>query len=363
MANVSVLNSDSGLTSKTLSLLESDQTFTGLKTFSRGAAAPFACAAGSLLVTNLDADKLDGQEGTYYTNATNLASGTVAAARLTASLAHIVEGRLTLTTALPVTVADVTAAVTIYYTPYIGNCIALYDGSVSWTLRNFSELSLAVGTITSGKNYDIFIYDNAGTAALEMSAAWASDTARTDALTRQDGVLVKSGATTRRYIGTFRTTSTTTTEDSKLKRFLWNAYNRRPVQMLAIEGTDSWTYTTATWRQANGSAANQVEIVTGQAEDAIQLTVAVQASNSNAVQIAVGIGEDSTTVPSANFLRVGTIPTSTYTPVISMGSAYPSIGYHKYCWLEFSTASGTGTWYGDNGSTTVQSGMTGTWWR
>jgi len=37
-------------------------TITGLWTFNRGAAVPFAVAAGSLKVTNLDADKLDGEE-------------------------------------------------------------------------------------------------------------------------------------------------------------------------------------------------------------------------------------------------------------------------------------------------------------
>jgi hypothetical protein len=39
------------------------ETITGLWTFSRGAAIPFACAAGSLMVANLDADKVDGVEG------------------------------------------------------------------------------------------------------------------------------------------------------------------------------------------------------------------------------------------------------------------------------------------------------------
>lgn len=274
---------------------------------------------------------------------------------------RICDGRLTLTSGTAVTTTDVTGAGTIYFTPFAGNLIALYDGS-NWNLSSFPERSLAL-TVTSGKNYDVFLYSNSGTLTLELSAAWTNDTTRADALTTQDGVLVKSGATTRRYLGTLRASGANTTEDSKTKRFVWNLYNRRPAQLLVIEGTDSWAYTTATWRQANGSAANQVELVTGQAEDPVQLTVSVQASNSNIVQIAVGIGEDSTSSPSANFLRSGAIPNGSYGPVTATGSAYPSIGYHKYCWLEFSTASGTGTWYGDNGGTTVQSGMTGTWWR
>ena len=41
--------------------LATAQTITGLKTFNRGAAAPFAVDAASLLVANLNADKLDGK--------------------------------------------------------------------------------------------------------------------------------------------------------------------------------------------------------------------------------------------------------------------------------------------------------------
>lgn len=79
--SVTVANTTAALSGKTLDLLESDQTITGLKTFDRDPSAPFAVSASSAKVTNLDADLLDGQEGTYYTNADNLASGTVAIAR------------------------------------------------------------------------------------------------------------------------------------------------------------------------------------------------------------------------------------------------------------------------------------------
>src|SRR6185369_10519211 len=96
------------------------------------------------------------------------------------------------------------------------------------------------------------------TVTLELSAAWASDTARTDSLTTLDGVLVKNSDPTRRLVGTIRTTGTTTTEDSAAKRFVWNAHNQVPRTLKnATETADSWNYTTATWRQANANAANQ----------------------------------------------------------------------------------------------------------
>lgn len=61
--SVTIANTDSNLSGKTLDLLESDQTITGAKTFSRGASAPFVCVSGAAKVTYLDADKLDGQDG------------------------------------------------------------------------------------------------------------------------------------------------------------------------------------------------------------------------------------------------------------------------------------------------------------
>lgn len=38
------------------------------------------------------------------------------------------------------------------------------------------------------------------------------------------------------------------------------------------------------------------------------------------------------------------------------------IGYHYFSWLEYSVATGTTTWYGDNGwANLLASGLTGTW--
>ena len=60
--SVSVLNTTAAISGKTIILAESDQTVTGLHTFDRDPSAPFAVSAGSAVVTNLDADKLDGLE-------------------------------------------------------------------------------------------------------------------------------------------------------------------------------------------------------------------------------------------------------------------------------------------------------------
>jgi hypothetical protein len=55
---------------------------TGLVTFDRGAGAPFAVVLGAAVVANLDADKLDGQHGSYYLNRANH-TGSIDATALT----------------------------------------------------------------------------------------------------------------------------------------------------------------------------------------------------------------------------------------------------------------------------------------
>lgn len=64
--SVAILNTDAGVTGKTLVIAESIQTISGAKTFSLAPAAPFAVQAGSAVVANLDADKLDGLDSLAF---------------------------------------------------------------------------------------------------------------------------------------------------------------------------------------------------------------------------------------------------------------------------------------------------------
>lgn len=276
------------------------------------------------------------------------------------TVAATVGGRLTLTSGTAVTTTDVTGATTIYFTPYKGAQIGLYNGS-SWDVISFSETSIALGTLTSGANYDVFAYNNSGTLALEFSAAWTSDTARNDALALQDGIRVKSSAHTRRLLGTFRTTATTTTEDSLAKRFLWNAHNQERRSMFVTDTTDSWTYTTATFRQARASAANQLDYVTGDASTSVEAIVRVVSDGSAGIKKIVGVGVNSTSVNSAQLFGEN----SSGTQAVSYNCLYrgnPGLGRNFLAWLEYSQASGTSTWYGDAGTSgpvLIQSGISG----
>lgn len=277
------------------------------------------------------------------------------------------EGRLTLTSGTAVTVTDVTAATAVYFTPHGGNVLGLYDGD-NWVGQVFAELTLDLSGLPANTNYDVFAYLAGSTLTLE-AVAWTDGTTRATALALQDGVCVKSGATTHRYLGSFRTTGTIgQTEDSAAKRFLWNLYHRVSVPVRVLESTDSWTYTTDTWRQANAAAGNQVAVLCGLAFDAISLRLRATAANSSGtMQFAVSIGEDSTSTPSTAALGlyagVDSDVTGMQITTVAYLDVHVPLGYHYYAWLERSGASGTTTWYGDNGQSTMRNGLTGTWAR
>lgn len=257
-------------------------------------------------------------------------------------------GRLTLTSGTPVTTSDVTAATTLYYAPY-GGCssLSVYDGTANWYAIDFSQLSIAVPATTS-QMYDAFVYDNAGTATLELTA-WTNDTTRATALTTQNGVYVKSGALTRLYLGSFRTTGVSgQTEDSFTKRYVWNYYNRvtRP---LFVSINSNHVYTTSTWRQAAANAAYQVDVVVGVAEGPVTLSTSAAVTNTAAAaSMAIAIGEDSTSSPHArteggsqNVQGASIV----YSEVKATLLAMPAAGRHFYAGLQWSDAAGTTSWY------------------
>ena len=290
-------------------------------------------------------------------------SNYVAASMFQPGVDGFVQGRLTLTSGTPVTVTDVTAATSIYFTPFKGTTIALYTGA-TWALTTFAETTLSLSGLAANTNYDIWGRLSSNVLALDTTA-WTSDTARATALTTQNGVYVKSGDATRRYLGTFRTTATIgQTEDSGTKRYLWNYYNRVPRNLRAADGTNTWAYTTATWRQANGTAANQVDIVVGVAEVLLNLAVQGGASNTNAgVGFSVGIGEDVTNSPLGSVSTGGDVFSQVANVIIygrCVVQKYPAIGRHYYAWLEISTATGTTTWIGDGNGFVAQNGLQGT---
>lgn len=249
----------------------------------------------------------------------------------------VVEGRLTFTSGNAVPTSDQTAKTTIYFTPYKGNRLRLYNGT-NWTIYTFTELSLSLSGFTADKNNDIFIYDNAGTLTLER-VEWTNNSTRATALAVQDGVYVKSGSTTKRYLGTFRTTGTTgQSEDSASKRYCWNYYNREPRTLLVTEQT-THTHSSASWRAWNNNQANaDIEFVLGVAEEQLMYVVNCQwdiASGESSPN--VGAGQDTTAGNSISYSMTSNVVGTNQASIPAVWSA-PAAGYHFICVIEFGAA-------------------------
>jgi hypothetical protein len=177
------------------------------------------------------------------------------------------DGRLTLETGVAISTTDQVDKTTLYFTPYQGNQIGLYDGVSVWTTISFAELSLNISAFTASKPYDIWVYNNAGTATLD-STVWTSGTVRATALALQDGVYVKTGATTRRYVGTIYMDAaskcqltfgmTPAAGGSAPKCYVYNYYNRIRMNFMSLDSTGYWSYSTAVWRAKNAAVGSGI---------------------------------------------------------------------------------------------------------
>ena len=279
-------------------------------------------------------------------------------------------GRLTLETGVPVSSSDQTAKSTLYYTPYSGNRIDLWDGSV-WRPFLFTETSLSL-TLTSGKNYDVFGYINTGTDTLnlELSTAWTTDTARATALTTQDGILVKSGAGTRRYLGTLRATGTNTTEDSLRQRFVWNYYNQVPRAVYINNTGSSWTDDETAIHEVPQlptipiGPLNRVGIVAGLAGYCLSITCTTLLTSTHLGVANIGIGVNTNSGPYSAYTQPDiSVANRRANGTVTLCQPTP-LGYSYFPWLYNVAASAavfptvaTWTLYGGQ----ARSGLSGVW--
>lgn len=275
--------------------------------------------------------------GSNVTITNGAGSITIAATTSSASVGYPCEGRLTMLSTEPVHTGDTSNSI-FYFLPYTGNRIALYSGG-SWSILTWSSLSLDVTSLTQGIGYDVWAYDNSGAVALDYTA-WSTGTARATALARQDGVLVKSGDATRRYIGSFYKNTAGNTQSGRSARLVWNMYNRVDSEMYKEDTGASHNYSTATWREWNASTSNRLEYFVGLVEDAPHVTIYGGVSGSGDPRIALAF--NSTTTPhNAGLYSIGATINAGSASVARRGTD-TVLGYNYVTALQY-TGSGTGT--------------------
>lgn len=373
----------------------------GAKTIKKGASAALAAgdtgAAGyicegiyngtDLILQNPATAVQSG--GSYTFSGVNVFSGDVS---LTYGPLIMPSGRLTLTTLVPVLTSDVTAAATVYYTPYKSNLIALYDG-VSWVLKAFAEMSQALTDTTkspaatvASNPYDVFVWNDAGTMRATRGPSWLAGAVGGSTTTRGTGVgstelelfngvmvnknAITNGPAARRgvFVGSFITNSGNAVDwvlnpiaalgGGNARVGLWNNYNRIRFSAASKDSTDSWASVGSSWRAMNGSASNRITIFNGLDEEIVDATHegSYSCNSTNNGFCAHGIGLNSSTAYSGrSALQLGSVPTGSSSNTLPVNQCSTAefrnkigLGQNYLQALELAFASGT--FYGDNAS-------------
>jgi hypothetical protein len=258
------------------------------------------------------------------------------------------QGRLTLESGVPLSTTDQLGKTTVFWTPFLGDRIGLYSAG-DWVIRAFTERAISLAGFAALLPYDIFAYDDSGVVALE-ALAWNNNLSRATGLMLQNGIPVKSGDPTRRYLGTIRTSAAGQTQikfgssavgGGEAYCGIWNYYNRMPFICGVVDGVVSWTYSSNVWRAMDASNSNRINFVTGISEDQIDVRLTVLASSANVMR--AGIGLNSTTTPFS-----GAVTAEAYTsPDVNQTMLKPSlnarapIGFNYVQALEMAPQNGT----------------------
>ena len=269
------------------------------------------------------------------------------------------QGRVTLTTLTPVMQSSFAGAATVYYTPYVGNIVPIYDGT-NMVPTAFAEVSQATtdatkspAAVAASKVYDVFCY-TVPSQSCTRGPAWTNATTRGYTLTMTNGILLNTSAITNgpaalrgTYVGTIASNASSTIDwifpaagsNGVAGVFnVWNTYNRVDVGGQVIDTAAAYPYTLGTVREAHGSTTMQVSFVVGLAEDVVwaNYTGSIQTAAAVGATCNYGIGFDSTIAYSQKaFFQAQTA--STWASNSGVNAVWnPGIGTHYVAAVESS---------------------------
>jgi len=285
------------------------------------------------------------------------------------------QGRLTFTTATPVMSLTTAAQGTVYYTPYVGNQIPIYNGTIL-VPTTFTELSVTTintanspAAIGASKVNDWFVWNDAGTLRLVHGPDWTSDVLRSagTALTRVNGVWLNNASITNgpaasrgTYVGTTRSNGSSLMDwiygaaaSGGTAAFLgcWNLYNRVSVVTTVTDSAASWNYTSSSPRSSDNSNNNRISFVSGLAEDSTHFVFSQRFSVA-AVSGAlgnIGMGFDATGTYTYQGTGVTTTSTGQYNATMTIqGAIAPQLGFHFVQAMESGDNTNVTTYVGSN---------------
>ncbi|TXH54516.1 MAG: hypothetical protein E6Q97_10825 [Desulfurellales bacterium] len=233
----------------------------------------------------------------------------------------------------------------------VGGEIQTVDGSTAGCqLAPTDNLISSSGTdagAAMAANTTYYVYRSNSTASFAASDLRASATAPTNF--RGDKYLATSGNGAKwRYVGMLRTNGSTQFSNSLL---VVSWLNRRLRRAIGKDTTDSWAYTTGSWRGANNGNSNwKIEFLSN-GVDVVRAT-AKGAISSTSGHARWALGLSSTSAPDTDCLwESGGWANG---PVDAFYCGVPGQGYQYLQALEYGTTGGT--FYGDNGAT-LQGGI------
>lgn len=236
-------------------------------------------------------------------------------------------------------------------------------GATDFDVASPGQLSWSVSG-SAGERKDLFAGNISGTPTIVASAAWTNNTTRSDGLDVLKGVKVNAGtigslgAKKGIWLGSVYIRGTNTLDLSANHVDIWNRYNRLPWAVYALESAASWTYATATIRQANGSSANQIEWMCGEAGGTVfdgRILVFANVAGGDAAWVRFGV--DSTSAYEATATGAQITPGTAIGLGMSQLSYKSPIGYHYASWLEKANGN-TATFY--SATNGMASGIIGT---
>jgi hypothetical protein len=286
------------------------------------------------------------------------------------------QGYLTLTSGTPILAADVLAGTAVYYTPFTGNLLSLYDGT-RFVNYEFDELTLTLASQHAISTlYDVFAWLESGVVTIGTGPAWTTITAGSGArgtgagttqLTRTKGLYLNTVAMTARnssstysvaalratYLGSIFIDGTAgqvtchRAYGQSRKWGVWNAFNRQPLMLRAGDTTTTWAPGVVGPRASNNSAANSLTTFCGLAEELVRLRFINRASGSGGTDVAtVGIGVNVTNAFSGIQGRSDTAALAACP--MGLHTLAPAIGTQQITAVEQSTGSGTDFFGGED---------------
>lgn len=157
----------------------------------------------------------------------------------------------------------------IYYVPYRGHHIGLWDSVNGWRVYDFctDPLHPIFADIYSisqpHTNYDIFIKLVSGAPTL-VSRVWANDRQRANAISLIDGIMVLTSNKAERYLGSIRTDFEGRVLTSPTQGFIYNYYNQVILPLYSDLSGFTTSYTSSTPRILNNSYAHSsIQVLCG----------------------------------------------------------------------------------------------------